>query len=157
MTFKCNEKGEFFCKKSRNEINKLLFISPVVICFLSFLYMVGAKNKMHLIFAIVMSCFLLLIIALGFVSLLQKVNHTIRAIDVTEDEIVFVTFSVLFLQSKTYRIKNSFLIKSRKQEFFVFNKRQISKGWVINVGNHNLKLIEEFFNDDIRKHIMGLT
>lgn len=157
MKFECNEKGEFFYKRSKREIKKLIFISPFVICLLTLLYVIGAKNEMHLIFAIVMSFILFLIIAFGFVSLLQKTNLTVREIVVNSDEIIFSTFSILSLGGKTYKIEKKYPIGLREENFYVFNNKQISKGYHLTVEGHNLKIINDFFDVDINEYLTGLA
>lgn len=141
-----NQKGKKYFKKWKIESLKYIFLSPLVLVILSFLFVLGAKDKVQLVFSIFLICVFLVFLLFGFLKLLSNVNKTISSIRFESDIIEFRTIDILWKREKVIKADRkdiTFRLKEFRQ------KRKLAlRGWIIQLKKHNieLNLISDFFD-----------
>lgn len=151
MKYIANENSIGYYNKCKKELLRFLYTAPFFIGLISLLFIVGAKNKLHLIFSIFLLIGLTSFIIISIITLFKKVNNTIAEISVVEKNIEFKTFRILFLSSKTFVIEKE-MLKLRKHKFNIYKK--LEDGWKIDVKKTNIILFESFFDKEILNYLI---
>jgi hypothetical protein len=150
-----NKKGELFLLESNEKIKQILTYFPIVWIIMSFLFVIGAKNKGHLIFAIFLLFMGFLVVLLTTIGLIIRLKNTVKRIEFNNNEIFIETFKVSIFR-KTYMKFQKSDLKFIKYHFLNFGKESMP-GWKIEVlKDKRLNLIKAFFNDDIESIISNL-
>jgi len=147
MDFKINYKGLDYLDKQKREINKFLYIGPILIIIVTFLMITANKNHGLLILGIFLSFVFAFGLALGFFILVFKYNKTIKELKIQESNITFITPKVLFLGCKIEKIQKSDVVL-REDYFNVYSKEK-QKGYKVITPKSEFILILDFFDNEL--------
>lgn len=149
MVSTINEKGKLFYQRRKKDLSKYFYIAPVFVIIISFIFVLGAKNALHLYFSFFLILFLTSIFIIAILSFTNKLNRTISNIIINRDgSIKLSTFKVLFYRSNVFIInKNEVKLIPRK---FQIDEIEKEEGWLIKLKNNKqLYLFKDFFDPDI--------
>lgn len=147
MIFKINNKGELFYKRRKKELFKFFYTFPFFIGLISFLFVLGAKNKLHLYFSIFLLFILTMLVLFSILSIMKNLNRTICEISIDDRIVNIKSYSILFFESKELTIsKDEIRLISKK---FRINKKEEEQGWGIKTPNCNFSLIKDFFHPNL--------
>jgi hypothetical protein len=151
MIFKTNIKGESFYSRRKKELYRFFYTFPFFIGLISFLFVLGAKSKLHLYFAIFLLFILTMLVFFAIFSIMKNLNNIICEININDRIVKIKSYSILFLKSKELTInKDEVKLISKK---FRINKKDEEQGWEIKTPNYNFSLIKDFFNPNLMNNL----
>ena len=153
MIIKLNQKGDLFYKKWKKEVWRFIFLSPLVIIFVGFLFILGAKDGVHLAVSVILLIVYLIIFIIGLLRLMNSINKTIQEIIYNTDTVEILTHRILWLSPKNFILNKADL--EFIQNDFKIDKKVTKMGWKVKLKGYDkeLNLYKCFFSQELEEII----
>ena len=127
MKFRINNSGAIFFKRRKNNIYQYIFLSPIYLVIMSFIFIGSAENKSIVYLGIALLVFLLVFILIGFIKNIRTFNRVIFKVNfISSNQIKICTNKILFLKRRTILLSLND-VKINNQEI-VFTPKEKEEG-----------------------------